>query len=201
MQKLFKDVSLRQINQMQIFQFSGTRQHHIHSQPIIRIGHPRWLAQECNKSLPRSDTLQSEVRQNVSGSQWKLLARNFDVLLVSNLQRPGTFTGDSTEIKVTRRCITTWHFVVSVFGVINFNQNSQRYCKTWNPSSPAMPCSRGCSCTCRTMTQEHLRARTIRRIATKACKTPCNYAPNDDTGTPSSQNYKAISNQRLQNTM
>ena len=32
------------------------------------------------------------------------------------------------------------------------------------------------------MTQEHLRARTIRRLATK-------YAPSDDTGTPSSQNY------------
>ena len=39
------------------------------------------------------------------------------------------------------------------------------------------------------MTQEHLRARTIRRLATKACKTQCNYAPSDDTGTPSSQNY------------
>ena len=35
----------------------------------------------------------------------------------------------------------------------------------------------------------HLRARTIRRLATKACKTQCNYAPSDDTGTPSSQNY------------
>ena len=170
MQKLFKDVSLRQINQMQIFQFSGTRQHHIHNQPIIRIGHPRWLAQECNKSLPRSDTLQSEVRQNVSGSQWKLLAHNFDVLLVSNLQRPGTFTGDSTEIKVTRRCITTWHFVVSVFGVINFNQNSQR------------------------LILQNLES----FVSSDALLTRMQlYLSNDDTGTPSSQNYKANSNQSV----
>ena len=37
----------------------------------------------------------------------------------------------------------------------------------------------------------------IRRLATKDCKTPRNYALNDDTGTPSSQNYKANSNQSV----
>ena len=40
----------------------------------------------------------------------------------------------------------------------------------------------------------------IRRLATGTCKTQKQYAPNDDTGTPSSQNYKAISNRHLQNT-
>ena len=44
---------------------------------------------------------------------------------------------------------------------------------------------------------ETIAAAIIRRLATKDCKTPRNYALNDDTGTPSSQNYKANSNQSV----
>ena len=40
------------------------------------------------------------------------------------------------------------------------------------------------------MTQEHRRARTIRRLATGTCKTQKQHAPNDDTGAPSSQNLE-----------
>ena len=44
---------------------------------------------------------------------------------------------------------------------------------------------------------ETIAAAIIRRLATKDRKTPRNYALNDDTGTPSSQNYKANSNQSV----